>query len=173
MTYDNKVNLILKSFNCRGLRNKIKRQSIFRWLNDINKGICLLQETHSYEMDEKEWQLEFQGDIYYSHGTSNSKGVAILIPNSFKSELNVINISRDADGRILVLNCELEKRPIAIINIYAPTKDNTKGQADFSDVLSHLIEQNSDNTCLNPNLDKNCGSNVSYCYYKNKQIDLA
>ena len=33
----------INSFNCRGLRNKTKRQAKFSWLNDYSKGICLLQ----------------------------------------------------------------------------------------------------------------------------------
>ena len=177
MSINININLCLKSFNCRGLRNKIKRQSIFNWLNDQNKSICLLQETHSCELDEKQWQLEFNGDIFYSHGTCNSKGVAILIPKSLKTELEIKNTYKDKDARILTINCIREKRPLTIINVYAPTKDNSKAQLEFGDILSEIVERNSDtpliiggdfNVCLNPMLDKKGNNIVSCGNYRNK-----
>ena len=76
----------------------------------------------------------------------------------------------------------IEKSPITIINIYAPTKDNDKAQTEFSDNLSDIIEQNSGtpliiggdfNTCLNPNMDTKGGSIESESNYKNKLLDLA
>ena len=67
--------LCIKSFNCRVLCNKSKRQGVFGWLNNYTAGICLLQETHSIESDKLEWEKEFNCDIYFSHGTGNSRGV--------------------------------------------------------------------------------------------------
>ena len=59
------------SLNCRGLRNKLKRKSLFSWLNKYPR-VILLQETHSDQSIEHLWSQEFNGDIYFSHGTNNS-----------------------------------------------------------------------------------------------------
>ena len=68
----------LSSFNCRGLRNALKRNKIFNWLKQDYYGISLLHETHSCPSDLKKWKSEWDGEIYFSHGESNAKGVAIL-----------------------------------------------------------------------------------------------
>ena len=64
--------------NVRGLRNYEKRKSVIYFLKQKADVICL-QETHSEKDDEQRWEIEFGGDIYWSHGTTASKGVAILI----------------------------------------------------------------------------------------------
>ena len=58
-------NITLNSFNCRGLRGKNKRQTVFKWLENSNNGITLLQETHSSLSDEIKWINEW-GVIYFS-----------------------------------------------------------------------------------------------------------
>ena len=88
--------LNISSFNCRGIRDKTKRILIFNWLQKSYPGIILLQETHSVKEDEKQWKKEWEGQIYFSHGTSNSKGVAILISPNL--DLKFSNIINDPDG---------------------------------------------------------------------------
>jgi exonuclease III len=41
--------------------------------------VCLLQETHSTDRDEATWRNEWGGDILYSHGGHDSRGVMIII----------------------------------------------------------------------------------------------
>ena len=66
----------------------------------------------------------WDGTIEFSHGASNSRGVAVLI--SRKINFNITNIERDNDGRILLLNCTVSELNIVILNIYAPTIDKRK-----------------------------------------------
>ena len=69
--------------NVRGLRQKIKRTKIF--LHAKERGdIIFLQETHSIPDDEEIWKNEWEGDIFFSHGTSASKGAMILVKNHLK-----------------------------------------------------------------------------------------
>ena len=145
------------------------------------KAICLLQETHSYEIDEREWKSQFNGEIFFSHGTCNSRGVAILIPDCLPYDVEVKNIRKDSDGRVLLINLEIEKNPIVIINLYAPTKDNAAGQNDFIEKLNSLVEEYSDkpliiggdfNICLNLKLDKKGGVTEEISSYRNKVLDL-
>ena len=69
-----------KSFNCKGLREKNKQNEVFAWLRIYHHGIILLQETCSTKHDEQYWAWEWGGNILYSHGLANSRGVAILFP---------------------------------------------------------------------------------------------
>ena len=155
------TNFTLNSFNCRGLREKTKRLSLFKWIQANYKGITLLQETHSCKEDENKWEKEFNGKIYYSHGTSNSRGVAILIPSNIDVDINILKITTDTNGRILLFHCEIEKSIYVIVNIYAPTKDNTKAQNAFLNELIQLSEEYSDNPLI-------IGGDYNICLDNNK-----
>ena len=66
------------TFNCNGLGNKGKRQKVFTYLRDkLKNGFVFLQETHSVQNLEKEWKSQWGGDMFFSHGKSNSTGCAI------------------------------------------------------------------------------------------------
>ena len=65
------------SYNVNGLRKNPKRKSISYFLKEKNYDVKFLQETHSCFNDEKLWQYEWGGKLFFSHGENNSKGVAI------------------------------------------------------------------------------------------------
>ena len=102
------VNII--SVNVRGIKDTIKRRSIFNHYRARANVICL-QETHSTKDDESIWQAEWGGQIIFSHGQSNARGVCILITNELPYQ--IVKTSMDIEGRIIA--CELE-------NIDDPTK---------------------------------------------------
>jgi exonuclease III len=75
--------LQIMSLNTNGLRKGNKRRSLFNWLKQFHKGsskITFLQETHTDVTIEQTWKDEWGGEVLFSHGTSGSKGVAILLP---------------------------------------------------------------------------------------------
>ncbi len=74
--------LKLYSLDTRGLQQTKKRLAIFRFLKQKSNAITLLQETHSVITDEVIWKKDWCGEIIFSHGTYNSRGVAILIPQN-------------------------------------------------------------------------------------------
>lgn len=51
-----RMKISLLSLNVRGLRNKVKRRSIFSFLKDQNCDIFFLQETFSEPKDESIWE---------------------------------------------------------------------------------------------------------------------
>ena len=67
------------SLNVRGIRDQVKRRSIFQNLKDHNSKIYFLHETYSQPEDEIIWKNEWGGEIFFSHGTKHSKGVNILL----------------------------------------------------------------------------------------------
>ncbi len=117
-------NLQVYSFNARGLGNALKRRMVFNFLKQkSSKAIFLLQETHSRSEIEKEWSDEWGGDIYFSHGTSNSAGVATLLSPG----LDIVCKEEQTNdpGRSLYLSVNLdneqESQSLLLVNIYAPT----------------------------------------------------
>ena len=153
--------LKINSFNARGLREKIKRNTIFKYMKQHHNGIIYLQETHSDVTIERKWKSEWSGRIYYSHGTTQKNGVAICVPSHIQCNLN--DIKNDVNGRFLLLDINIDENNFILLNVYAPTKDHPKDQIDLFKRISDLLEEYTDrnivmggdfNTCINPTLDK-------------------
>ena len=170
----------LNCLNCRGIRNQNKRQTIFNWLKTSYNGLTFLQETHSTISDEKKWETEWGGKIYYSHGEFNSKGVAIMIPDNI-SNFSFIEEKKDTNGRIILVKCEIDQNFLTLINVYSPTKDKLKKQLDFLVELKSFIDIYSNdnliiggdfNTYLNINIDKKGGNLEKQSTYANNLISL-
>ena len=120
-----------------------------------------MQETHSKQETERQWKNEWGGEIIMSHGSPNSRGVAIL----FKKGVDCIIHSKILDpvGRYVILKAEM----YLLINIYAPNKD-AKIVEFLKDLGATLLKVNLDeeeniilgedfNRPLNPVLDKQGG----------------
>ena len=158
------MTLNISSFNARGLADYKKRNIIFKWLYDNHRGIILLQETHSTVKSENEWQKQWKGKIIFNHGDSNSRGVAILIPDYLN--IDILDEKTDEDGRILLVNLKYMDTIFVLCNIYAPTKDKKLKQLECLNVLQNILENYQDenfiiggdfNLCINPNIDKKGG----------------
>ena len=168
MTMDKKEILKISTFNCRGLGERNKRNTILSWLKRSYSGIIFLQETHSTKANEKYWNTIWKGNIEYCHGNSTARGVAILISPSVDITIN--EIIRDNTGRFILLDTNYNDQNLILINIYAPTKDKTNLQKDFFQFVHKTVSEYADkniilggdfNVCLNPNIDKKGGSKES------------
>jgi len=92
--------VVVSSYNVNGIRQNLKRKSLFYFLKQKNHDVILLQETHSCIIDEKLWKCEWRGKIIYAHGASNSKGVAVLIKKSLKCDVRLLK--SNLEGRFLL-----------------------------------------------------------------------
>ena len=153
----------LLSLNVRGLRNKAKRKQIFEWLKRCHNGgncFVFLQETHSSKMDEDAWQEEWGSKIIFGHGSTNSRGVVIMFPMHFN--FDSIRIVSNIDGRKLCVELFENDESFALLNVYAPTQDNTDEHIKLIDSFRAELETLSEklviggdmNLYLDPNLDK-------------------
>ena len=166
------VDIKLYSFNVRGIRADVKRRAVFRHLKSkYPGGIYLLQETHSTEDTELKWDLEWKrGLTYYSHGTNDSCGVAVLI--SPELDISASLLHKDEDGRFSALKfTTANKAEYVICNVYAPTRDKVQKQLEFLIYLKesiakldpvNLIIGGDFNTVFDPKLDKQ-GGDLSKC----------
>ena len=93
------ADLKILSLNVRGLVVYLKRKKLFTYLHAKEHNVILLQETHSNKQIERRWRTEWGGPVYYSHGTSPARGVAILIKR--KTNIKVQAVRRDKEGRYM------------------------------------------------------------------------
>ena len=112
--------LKLISLNVRGLRNRNKRRAIFSYLKAQKATIFCLQETYSSPEDEKVWSAEWGGNTLFSHGSSHSRGVCILL-NPSNVTFRLQSVKQDLDGRFLIAKATMHDKSFFIVNIYAPT----------------------------------------------------
>ena len=123
------VKFKLGTFNVRGIGEADKRRKIFNLIHNKHIDIALLQETHSTRSCEKRWRTESGDRILYSHGTSNSKGVAILIKKDL--DIRISNVERDQDGRYIIVYCQIGTHKFQLINCYAPNVDSPEFFVDI------------------------------------------
>ena len=86
------------------------------------------QETYSSPDVENLWKTQWKGDLYFAHGSELSRGVLILVKESFNLELK--SCTHDKQGRYIILRGNVQEQPFVFANIYAPNK--TTEQCTFS-----------------------------------------
>ena len=140
------------SLNVRGIREATKRSSIFSYLKDKKAKIYFLQETYSEINDEVIWQSEWEGKIFFSHGTKHSKGVCILIDPSLNYVLESSHASKS--GRIVLITVLVNGLTISFCNIYAP--NNQQEQLEFIQELNNCLIDKAEAASLVLGGDWNC-----------------
>jgi len=139
----------------------------------------MLQETHTTEESERVWSDLTGYNCYFAHGTTESKGIATLIPKSLCAHVN--NVIRDREGRFLLLDVLLNDVNYVLLNTYAPTKDKRILQLSFLDNLSDILKEYVDkriiwagdlNTYLQPDIDKYGGVQETPSDYALRLIGL-
>ena len=101
----NKINFIFSNVKCFQSTNK-GLKLIKHFKDKIFSNIFLfLQETHSTVNDEIKWKDDFEGEVFYSYGKSNSCGVLICFIGSKK--LFIKNMLSENDDRIFILHTDI------------------------------------------------------------------
>ena len=148
--------LCIASYNCNGLANSTKRIEIFTWLSEKKLDIICLQEVHSTLEQEDCWKREWRGAILFNHGTSNQKGVMILFRESLKICVN--NVEKDTDGRILIVDVEVENTRFCLVNLYAPNNSDPMFFESVNDMIQNydipIIQTGDHNIALQPSKDR-------------------
>ena len=101
-------NLRFLSNNVNELRSSKKRVKMFEYFKGqiVNNGIIFLQETHSSEDTFAEWRNYFQGEVFFSHGTTSFCGVMIVYLGNKKFSVN--KTCKDNNGRVLIIEAEID-----------------------------------------------------------------
>ena len=148
--------LSIVTWNVNGASTRIKRKRILQYASTMTEDVILLQETHSTTTTQKYWIRSWkdlvgqEGRIIFSHGTSSTNGVAILIKKQMQLKIH----HRDTHGRMIAV--ELQDMDLKIWNIYAPND----GDATFfnfmekQDVQEKHIVSGDFNAIMDPDLDR-------------------
>ena len=106
------------SNNVKRLQSSKKELKLFQYFkNKISpKGILFLQEKHSSKITEKIWSDEFNGNLFFSHGKTNSCSVLV----GFSGNINYFVKKKlsDNSGRILALDVTINGTEYLLINLY-------------------------------------------------------
>ena len=122
------MSLKIASINVNGLQAKKKRNCIFEWLNKRKYDIICLQETHCNLESVIKWKREWKhingGDSTWNCGSSDSRGVAILLNKNFK--FSFIETHRDNQGRLINFDVYNDFVKLSIKCIYTPNDGETR-----------------------------------------------
>ena len=154
------------SLNVRGLNDKIKRHTIFRYLKRQKCDIAFLQETFSSESEEQKWLNDWGGQGIFVHGTKHSRGVATLFRKGL--DYTIEFQKKDIGGRFLLLKVLVKDEIFYLLNLYAPNTENK--QIQFYREVKRIMELESIsrkdniilggdfNLILDPDKDKSGGN---------------
>ena len=67
-----------------------------------------MQETHSTNETDIQWKNEWGAEIITSHGSSNARGVAVLIKNGFDCTIHQKIL--DPLGRFIILKADIKDK---------------------------------------------------------------
>lgn len=124
------VKIKTTSFNVNGMGNPVKRRIIFENLRTQKAEVHLIQETHSSPETGFLWAREWGGQIFYSHGTSNSRGVAILM--SRNANFKVSTTIRDPEGRFVGIDIMVGEPKISLGNRQTSLKSSVVSSCNFN-----------------------------------------
>ena len=128
------------SFNAQGLQTNRKRKKVMHWLKKKKANVYLLQETHTTAGDEITWREDWGSKVLFSHGNTESRGVAICFLKDF--DYTIKKTIRDGEGRYIILDMEINSTRTVIANIYAPNSDEVS-------FFNKVIEEISALDCVN------------------------
>ena len=130
------------SLNVKGLRQYKKRRKIFNWCHKHGGDKCIyfLQETHGSKDIEKSWSNQWRGDIYFAHGTTQSKGVLTMASEKLQYTLNSEIL--DPMGRFVIIDINVGESNFLLINTYAPNTEVE--QVEFFNTITKAIEKYSE-----------------------------
>ena len=157
--------------NVRGIRNKQKRDKIFKWLSYQKFDIVLMQETFVTKDFENILKSEQKRSLFFNNGTNHSKGVMIVVKNKLPVEIK--ECVSQPGGRVIGIRILYMYQSYFVVNVYAPTKSSEK-EKFFKDLFSWLKKHKHKDDVLVMGGDWNCVQNtcmdtqgLSYAYKLN------
>jgi exonuclease III len=146
------MSLKLVTHNVNGLRDNRKRELMFNWLVSKKYDCICLQETHCTGVDIYRWKSEWKaqgGDASaWLCGSSESKGVAILLNKHFAFDINFY--FSDKTCRLLTCEINTENAIVHIFNIYTPNLYSDRKQ--FFDSFQNISYNHEDDSIYHYNI---------------------
>lgn len=115
--------------------------------------------------------MEWGGDIWFSHGSTQSKGVAVLV--SKRVPLEVLEVQSAFEGRFLLLDVKINNINFILTNFYGPNEDDEEFYIQAFEKVEakdnpNMILAGDFNTALDPRLDSRCNTD----HHKKKRLAI-
>ena len=113
------------TYNAKCLGDAWKQKKIFNYMKKKTSSnvLVMIQKTCSTRAKEQLWKYQWGGAMFFSHGTSDSKGVLVPVRNELECKM-LSQVVADSGGRYVILHIELQESPYVILNYYAPDVEN-------------------------------------------------
>ena len=85
---------------------------------------------------------------FFSHGSSNSTGCAIAFSKSLNIDIHEDKISKDDNGRIIIVEATLDSKKFLLINFY--NANTEKEQLVVLDTLCKLLDNHDTDDSFHP-----------------------
>ena len=96
------TNSIIKSLNCRGIRDGLKRMDILNRAKKRESNIICLQETHIIGKDlntlSNEWNIKY----LIAGNKTNARGVMVILDTNFEHKIH--SVQKDSEGRYIIID---------------------------------------------------------------------
>ena len=99
--------------------------------------MIFLQETYSTRDREKQWKSEWGAPLALAHGSSNARGVAILLRNGFDCKIKQRYV--DPAGRYIGIQAQIKDENYYLFNNQDPNNENQAAQ--FYDHLLAVLKK--------------------------------
>lgn len=126
------------SLNVNGLNNPIKRGKVLTKFRKEEMQVILLQETHLSVQEHEKLKRYGYNNTFYSSFKQGRRGVATLIGNSVKFEIN--KEIYDREGRYVVIKGKMEGQMVTLINVYAPPDSDKTFFKELFDIIAVEME---------------------------------
>ena len=131
------ADLKLVTLNCRGLGDYEKRKDVFNYLRDKQYSLCCLQDTHFTKDQIKSIRSCWGYEVCMSPGSSNARGVAVLLNNNF--EYKIEKEKTDLIGNYIILEIKIsQKYTLLLVNIYGPNRDTPEFYTDLEKYIPNI-----------------------------------
>ena len=124
------------SNNVRGLGTRHKREDVMQYLENMNRDIIFLQDTHLINSKVSAFNLLWKGKAYHSCYASNSRGTSILINRHLQHE--VFNEFISDQGNYIIVQCKIGTETYALGSIYGPNRDEPRFYEKIDEILESV-----------------------------------
>lgn len=126
----------IATLNVQGFITLAKQKEVYTLFVQNKIDILLIQETHMTSMDQiLAFKKAFHIPSWFGLSPQQSCGTAILI--NPKLNFKLLHFQSDLEGRILILDIQVENVNLSVVNIYAPCVDSMR--RDFLYDLNVLL----------------------------------
>ena len=168
-------NITICSLNCQGLGNYQKRKDVINFLKQKKYSIYCLQDTHFTDKEEKFIRSQWGYEIILNCFNSQSRGTAIFFNNNF--EYKVTRTRKDTQGNKIIIEIEMQRKKITLVNIYGPNNDTPEFYETIKNDLNsfdndYIIWTGDFNLVMDPEKDTKNYININNPKSRDKVIDL-